>query len=120
MRLFILLIFGIFLLIINTVFADPPEIKKDCELCHLPHKKGEKALLKKPVEQLCLECHPDRKGPHEHTVDIKSPEPVSEELPLTEEGLISCITCHAPHGEGNYRSMLRVKPEELCSYCHKK
>jgi predicted CXXCH cytochrome family protein len=113
-------IFIIFLLTPGRIFADPPEIKKDCELCHLPHKKGEKVLLKKPVEQLCLECHPDRKGPHEHTVDVKPSFSIPKELPLTEEGLISCITCHAPHGEGNYRSMLRVKPEELCSYCHKK
>ncbi len=94
-----------------------PLIKKDCALCHLPHQKGEGAiLLKKPVSELCIDCHGDRKAPAEHKVDI-TPSMQVEGLPLT-AGKITCTTCHDPHKNVNGR-MLRAPAKVLCARCHK-
>ena len=95
-----------------------PEIKKDCALCHGSHevKKGT-ILLKKPVSELCLECHPDRKTPNEHKVDIV-PSMQVKQLPLT-EGKITCMTCHDPH-QNTHGSLLRMPEPELCIACHPK
>jgi len=94
-----------------------PSIKKDCALCHLSHQKGESAiLLKKPVSELCIDCHGDRKAPAEHKVDITPSMPV-EGLPLT-AGKITCTTCHDPHKNVNGK-MLRAPAKLLCSRCHK-
>ncbi|MEW6108350.1 MAG: cytochrome c3 family protein [Nitrospirota bacterium] len=119
-NLFILLILGIFIFSQDSAFADPSEVKKDCKLCHISHRMGEKILLKKPVEQLCIECHSDKKGPHEHAVDVKPPFDIPKDFPLNEKGFLTCVTCHAPHGEGNFKGMLRVEPNNLCTHCHKR
>ena len=93
-----------------------PEIKKDCAICHVPHSSGGMLALKEPVTQLCIGCHPDRKGSVEHKVDVVPPMPVPG-LPLT-EGRVTCITCHDPHTNNNGK-MLRISSEKLCLACHK-
>ncbi len=95
-----------------------PEIKKDCSLCHLsqPGSKGT-APLKKPVAELCIECHPERKAPSEHRVDIVPSMKVAK-LPLT-NGTMTCVTCHDPHANA-YGKMLRVPAKSLCMQCHDK
>jgi predicted CXXCH cytochrome family protein len=93
-----------------------PEAKKDCAMCHLSHVvKQEAALLKMPLQELCIECHPDRKAPAEHKVDI-SPKMAPEKLPLS-QGKMTCITCHDPH-KNPYGSLLRMPRKDLCSRCH--
>jgi predicted CXXCH cytochrome family protein len=93
-----------------------PHTMKDCRLCHLSHnvKKGT-ALLKKPVAELCIECHKDRKWPHEHKVDIIPPLK-AKKLPLT-DGKITCTTCHEVH-ENPYGKLLRMPEHDLCIQCH--
>jgi len=105
----------------------PPEIKpaevtahKDCNMCHLPHKAGEKILLNKAVTDLCLSCHPERKGVREHKVGIKPSMPV-EDLPLDADGKITCITCHDPHGKKGFETLLRAPGfNAICIKCHKR
>ncbi len=94
-----------------------PEIKKDCTACHTSHdvKKGTPAL-KKPVSELCIECHPDRKAPNEHKVDVV-PKMKPEGLPLA-DGRMTCVTCHDPH-DNKYGSLLRMTENKLCLTCHK-
>jgi|Deesub1362B_J571_1020462.scaffolds.fasta_scaffold00365_14 predicted CXXCH cytochrome family protein len=94
-----------------------PEIKQDCSLCHISHEMAAGGLLKAPVGQLCLGCHPQRVGATEHVVDVAPSMEVPPELPLR-DGLLTCITCHDPHG-GEFEAMLRVKPRELCQRCHR-
>jgi predicted CXXCH cytochrome family protein len=92
-----------------------PEIKKDCTTCHLdavPQTGGE---LKKGLSALCLDCHPDRKAPAEHKVDMVPPMKVKG-LPLT-DGKMTCATCHDPH-RNLHGKLLRMNPRDLCIVCH--
>jgi predicted CXXCH cytochrome family protein len=93
-----------------------PEVKKDCGLCHREHgaQKG-MVLLNKPVQELCIECHPDRTTPNEHMVDIV-PSMRVKKLPLL-NGKMTCITCHDPH-KNPYGKMLRAPQRDLCFICH--
>jgi predicted CXXCH cytochrome family protein len=93
----------------------PAEVKADCSLCHTATDGG-RGDLRKPVPDLCRECHPDRAGSSEHKIDIV-PKVVVPQLPL-KEGKMTCTTCHDPHSK-TYGRMLRVPGKELCTLCHK-
>jgi predicted CXXCH cytochrome family protein len=95
-----------------------PEIKKKCTLCHISSRLEEETRLIRPVSELCAGCHPDRITSSEHSVDV-IPSMFVEELPLSPEGKITCVTCHDPH-RNLYGTMLRIKTEILCQICHKK
>ena len=97
---------------------ETPPIKKACDTCHISHTMGGKMLLKAPLSELCLDCHPDRVAPAEHKVDIV-PSMDVERLPLDGEGRMTCVTCHDPHGTSGLARMLRVESSKLCRYCHK-
>ncbi|MEW6003606.1 MAG: cytochrome c3 family protein [Nitrospirota bacterium] len=111
---------GLVLVIMLSVFtarsAFPAE-KHECSYCHIPHGMSEGILLKAPLSDLCFECHPDRKSPNEHKVDIMVSRKV-EDLPLSDNGKMTCITCHDPHGKSSYPKLLRINPSELCLKCH--
>ncbi len=92
-----------------------PKIKKDCTTCHTSHGSGGMLTLKEPITQLCIGCHPDRKGSAEHKVDVVPPSPVAG-LPLT-AGKMTCVTCHDPHSNAN-GAMLRMTRAKLCLACH--
>lgn len=96
----------------------PLEVKAhSCNMCHLPHKREGKILLNKPLSELCVSCHSERKGSGEHIVGVKPSMP-AEELPLDTEGKMTCITCHDPHGS---KSLLRAPSfSELCKKCHRR
>ncbi len=97
--------------------SEIPAKKKDCNLCHVSHMMKGTSLLKKPISELCTECHPNSKAPSEHIVDVV-PSMSVVGLPLT-KGRLTCVTCHEPH-KNSYGVMLRVSPENLCQLCHKK
>ena len=95
-----------------------PAIKQDCTTCHGSHQKGKGSLpLKKPLAELCIECHPERMTPTEHKVG-SVPSMQTGTLPLVDNKL-TCITCHDPHSN-RYGRMLRVPAKDLCQRCHKK
>lgn len=97
--------------------AGVPAIKKQCDICHLPHTMAGEALLRAPISELCVDCHQDRKPPGDHVVDVVPSMPVGN-LPL-DEGMMTCVTCHDPHGSAGFPKLLRDKPGRLCSHCHK-
>ena len=75
----------------------------DCGSCHNPHGAITRKLIVHPsVNDNCLSCHADKRGPFlwEHA-------PVSE----------SCLSCHVPHASSK-RAMLRLTPPRLCQQCH--
>ena len=95
-----------------------PAIKQDCTTCHgSPQQDKGKLLLKKPLAELCLECHPGRIAPTEHKIGIISSMNTAS-LPLVDSKL-TCITCHDPHSN-RYGRMLRVPVKNLCRSCHLK
>jgi predicted CXXCH cytochrome family protein len=96
--------------------AEVPAIKKDCKICHGSHAMAGQILLNKPIVELCLDCHPDRKAPNEHKVDMK-PSMDVEGLPLIESKM-TCVTCHDPH-KNPHGMLLRAPAKDLCLVCHK-
>jgi len=79
------------------------EAKVTCVDCHNPHGgPAGKNLRTANVNQLCLSCHAQYRGPfmYQHP-------PVNE----------NCMTCHAPHGSPN-AGLLTVSQPALCLQCH--
>ncbi len=91
-------------------------VKQDCLICHVSHDMKGMILLKASITGLCLKCHPDRKTPAEHVVDVV-PSMKTGELPIT-DGKMTCVTCHDSH-KYPYEKMLRVNPKDLCQGCHR-
>jgi len=91
--------------------------KHECDYCHTPHDIAGGSVLKAPLSDLCLGCHPDRKSPKEHKVDIV-PSMQVRDLPLSKDGKITCITCHDPHGKSGQSKLRRISLSELCLRCH--
>ncbi len=79
------------------------EAKITCLNCHDPHGgRGDKNLRASNVNQLCLSCHAQYRGPfaYQHP-------PVNE----------NCLNCHTPHGSPN-TNLLRLSEPALCLQCH--
>ena len=91
--------------------------KHECSYCHVTSDKTVQQQLKPPLSELCAECHPDRRSPNEHKVDIV-PSMKVVEFSLSKEGKITCATCHDPHETGGYPMLLRASQETLCFRCH--
>ncbi len=79
------------------------EGKMSCADCHDPHGgPAGNNLRTSTVNQLCLQCHAQYRGPfaYQHP-------PVSE----------NCTLCHTPHGSPN-TNILQVSEPALCLQCH--
>ncbi len=87
-------------------FMHGPAAIGACTNCHDPHESDEKALLKRPVRELCLNCHADfAKAMKEASVV----HPPVKNAP--------CTSCHNPHGT-SVASLLKKKMPDLCVGCH--
>lgn len=75
-----------------------------CGDCHAPHAaRDEQGLLKRETtNQLCFDCHAEKRGPF-----------LWEHQPATED----CGSCHLPHGS-NHRALLERSAPLLCQSCH--
>jgi DmsE family decaheme c-type cytochrome len=77
--------------------------KMGCSDCHNPHgSTGPKLLIKNSINETCLTCHDEKRGPFlwEH-------QPVSDD----------CTNCHTPHGSNN-EPLLKARLPWLCQDCH--
>jgi len=84
-----------------TGIDGPP--KMVCSDCHNPHgSTGPTMLVKNSVNETCIVCHADRRGPF-----------LWEHAPVTD----NCINCHTPHGSAN-ASLLKTRVPYLCQQCH--
>lgn len=76
-----------------------------CTDCHRMHGGGDH-LLAKPVPKLCYGCHLDVRAkfalPEHHKVD---------------EGVLSCVDCHSPHGKTT-PALMRGSDDRGCFRCH--
>ncbi len=75
-----------------------------CQQCHLDRMTGpgktespKAALLfrQNPVD-MCTHCHTDNAS--SHSVNIKVDFTVPADLPLSDSGQMTCLTCHKAHG----------------------
>lgn len=84
---------------------------RQCTTCHNPHSSEQKFLFKLPALELCASCH-ERHARFTH--------PIGEGVTDPRSGLmLTCVTCHEPHGT-QFRFTLRGNPDrELCVQCHK-
>jgi predicted CXXCH cytochrome family protein len=99
-------------------FRHPPA-EEDCGGCHVPHGSDEKGNLKKPQWDLCRSCHRTHEA---HSLEASSADEsgtvqIPEGIPLTEDGMLVCTTCHGPHG-GSFPSLLKDDRSKLCVLCH--
>ena len=79
------------------------EGKMSCNDCHDPHGgPGGNNLKTANVNQLCLTCHAQYRGPYAY-----------QHPPVTE----NCLTCHNVHGSPN-AGMLTISEPALCLQCH--
>jgi DmsE family decaheme c-type cytochrome len=79
------------------------EGKMTCSNCHNPHGSvTEKLLRAASVNQLCYNCHAEKRGPK-----------LWEHAPVRE----NCLNCHKPHGS-DYEYLLKVARPRLCNECH--
>ncbi|MGV1101041.1 cytochrome c3 family protein [Thiovibrio sp. JS02] len=78
-----------------------------CLNCHTPHASAQDGLLKKPMTEVCAQCHGD-------TVQwLQSVE--TKHSPVV-EGL--CTSCHSPHAANQVLLLNRQSVIEVCATCH--
>lgn len=79
------------------------EGKMGCTSCHNPHEGSRPKMLQADsVNELCYNCHTEKRGPF-----------AFEHAPVRED----CISCHEPHGT-NHPRLLTQKLPNLCWNCH--
>lgn len=81
-----------------------PEGRMTCADCHDPHGAGEDMHLSERAEELCVRCHPEKRGPFIYAHDMTG----------AGEG---CLTCHQPHGSPNAK-LVKLHGRGLCLQCH--
>jgi len=111
---------------------NPHEFAKvGCTHCHLTvpgqGRVLQRNVFRKNIDDLCQECHAAALEDNiNHRVGIRPSMKVPEDLHLSQNGEISCITCHDPHAEyvsaktGSRTWFLRrqMLKRELCLACH--
>jgi len=93
-----------------------------CQQCHaagndvVPENAGE---LVAPQEELCARCH---EGAIEasHPSGFTPRRQLPPEFPLDNRGMVTCSTCHDPHGDKPGRLRVAKIGRDLCLSCHRK
>lgn len=97
------------------LLSPPLRAHGQCNQCHLEDvPTAQQATLALPLPMLCIDCHMDRTGETEHSINIIPAGPTGA-LPLV-EGKLGCTTCHDPHS--TQPMQLRVSINTLCVTCH--
>jgi predicted CXXCH cytochrome family protein len=88
----------------RTRFRHPVmEGRMSCSSCHDPHSGMRPVRKAQAINDTCLQCHPNIRGPWTFPHDA-----------IAEEG---CVACHHPHGS-NIPKMLTSPGSNLCIKCH--
>lgn len=103
-----------------------------CTHCHLKipgsSKVVQRIVFRKNIDNLCQECHEAALEDNlNHRVGIRPSMRVPDDLHLSSQGELSCITCHNPHSpyldskKKNRTYFLRrgMLKRELCLACHR-
>jgi predicted CXXCH cytochrome family protein len=82
-----------------------------CANCHQVHGSNHLAMLKGNGNQVCSECHKSQ-GQFTH--------PVGEGVFDPRTGLVlTCVTCHYPHGTDFPYNLKQEGSKDLCVQCHR-
>jgi len=95
-------------------------MKKENESASEEEKHGNNGLKSQREAEIstCLEkCHKEDSRSHIVGISIRRNMDVPNEIPLAEGKIITCITCHMPHGS-KLRYLARVDFDKLCVLCH--
>jgi hypothetical protein len=96
----------------------------DCRSCHLSLGLRQRGGMVKPVGEICNGCH--KLLGSSHPVDIKPSMTTPADLPLDDRRMMTCATCHDPHGDyvnrrTGKKAMYLRRPEpgkQFCMACH--
>jgi DmsE family decaheme c-type cytochrome len=81
---------------------------QSCHSVHHPKAEGGVALLRTAsANELCLQCHRDKRAAMSKTAH----------MPVREGG-ITCVDCHNPHGSAGPHQIRGATNNELCLTCH--
>jgi predicted CXXCH cytochrome family protein len=102
-----------------------PVAEGECMSCHDPHGSAEPKLLKRPLNDLCFECH-ERAEFRVHAVvgvDLGGSHPLSGAVDPARKGeRFTCVSCHEPHASDSPRLWRYAAQDafDLCGRCHAK
>ncbi|MCP3177765.1 hypothetical protein MJO47_11680 [Desulfuromonas sp. KJ2020] len=115
-------------------FTHPPFFERQCRRCHLAGgsprqgipvgEAGLHARLREPQDltiEVCLSCHSDTDLGASHPVRLyarRGSTIIPEELPTIEDGMMTCVTCHGPHGAPARQLVREIVKTKLCVTCH--
>ena len=97
-----------------------PFAEGKCGRCHDPHATANRWVLVKSTETVCLECHdPESSGMefHMHPFNIEPKRPLTQDLQLSDNGKLECLSCHCPHATDS-EHLLRTSQQFTCKGCH--
>lgn len=129
----------LYMQIYSFPFQHSDIVMKNCKECHIQlngfskwgkvlyenngHLKGELKSNREAGGPACMNnnCHQPRQNTHpvDIAVSVKSDLKIAEDLPLADGNIITCATCHSPHG-GDLAKLLRKEKKALCLSCHMK
>jgi len=91
-----------------------------CVACHNPHATDELFMLHKPINELCVGCHPTFLA--NSTGHPVAGHPVSGHKDyLRPKRQLVCTSCHEPHGSPHQYFLIQTKlGGKLCRDCHKR
>lgn len=78
-----------------------------CTSCHVAHAQSDPILAKQTQAGVCLTCHKGKRA------DMLRP----STHPIR-EGLMSCSSCHNPHGSTGPKLLTKETINETCYTCH--
>ncbi len=78
-----------------------------CVSCHQIHQEGSPAPQGMASVDLCLGCHLEKRA----QINMRSHHPLTE-------GLMTCSSCHNPHGSEAATLLAKASVNDTCTSCH--